>query len=230
MNKEEIKKENKDYTKLNIFQKMNLATSKIQSVTKKLKIGEGTKSEYKAVSEKDVLDAVKPVEEEIGIYSYPYSRNIIKEERATFQNKFGETENFIIRIKTVYRFINIDKIDEYIDITTYGDGMDSQDKAPGKAMTYADKYALLKAYKISTGDDPDNNKSKELKLTQKDTQDLQSMYIPKIDALVAETETDYEELLKYFKVKSNVEMTIPQLRQAVAILEKKKSKSKEEVF
>jgi len=26
-------------------------------------------------------------------------------------------------------------------------------------MTYADKYALMKAYKIITGDDPDQNKS-----------------------------------------------------------------------
>ena len=26
-------------------------------------------------------------------------------------------------------------------------------------MTYADKYALMKAYKIMTGDDPDQNKS-----------------------------------------------------------------------
>ena len=30
-------------------------------------------------------------------------------------------------------------------------------------MTYADKYALLKAYKISTGDDPDQEASDELK-------------------------------------------------------------------
>ena len=30
-------------------------------------------------------------------------------------------------------------------------------------MTYADKYALLKAYKIITGDDPDQEYSKDLK-------------------------------------------------------------------
>ena len=52
--------------------------------------------------------------------------------------------------------------DEYIDITTYGDGVDTQDKAPGKAMTYSDKYALLKAYKIQTGDDPDEAASEPL--------------------------------------------------------------------
>ncbi len=67
-----------------------------------------------------------------------------------------------MRLATVYRFVNIDNPDDYIDITTYGDGVDTQDKAPGKAMTYADKYALLKAYKIQTGDDPDAGASGNL--------------------------------------------------------------------
>ena len=33
-------------------------------------------------------------------------------------------------------------------------------------MTYADKYALMKAYKISTGDDPDKEASEEQKPKQ----------------------------------------------------------------
>lgn len=75
-----------------------------------------------------------------------------------------------MRIETVYRFVNVDKPEEYIDMVSYGDGVDSQDKAPGKAMTYADKYALLKAYKIQTGDDPDANGSGELKAVEKKTE------------------------------------------------------------
>ena len=58
-----------------------------------------------------------------------------------------------MRIEITYRFINIDNPSEFIDIKSYGDGLDTGDKAPGKAMTYGDKYALMKAYKISTGDD-----------------------------------------------------------------------------
>ena len=74
-----------------------------------------------------------------------------------------------MRIEVEYRFVNVDNPSEFIDITTYGDGVDSQDKAPGKAMTYADKYALLKAYKIETGDDPDKEPSGELKAVKKIT-------------------------------------------------------------
>ena len=66
-----------------------------------------------------------------------------------------------MRLEITYRFINIDNTEEFIDITTYGDGLDTGDKAPGKAMTYGDKYALMKAYKISTGDDPDKEASPE---------------------------------------------------------------------
>ena len=46
-------------------------------------------------------------------------------------------------------------------MVTFAEGIDAQDKGSGKAMTYGDKYALMKAYKISTGDDPDQNASEE---------------------------------------------------------------------
>ena len=37
-------------------------------------------------------------------------------------------------------------------------------------MTYADKYALMKAYKIETGDDPDKDPSGELKGTKRQSE------------------------------------------------------------
>ncbi len=45
--------------------------------------------------------------------------------------------------------------------------------------------------------------------------------ISKMSTLVATTDTNYDDLLKHFGVSSNTEMSIPQLREAVAILEKK---------
>lgn len=212
---------------LNIYQKMSLATSRIQTVAKKLKIGAGTKGEYKAVSETDVLKAVKPIEAELGIYSYPAERKVLSKERVTFKNKFGDVDNFVIELETTYRFVNVEKPEEYIDIKTYGDGVDSQDKSPGKAMTYADKYALLKAYKIATGDDPDKNKSGKL---SKEEEELILIYMGKMKDLEHETNTVHEEILKYFQVESDMNMNLQQLKQAVAILETKKKKNKEEVF
>ncbi len=161
-----------DYSKLNIYQKMLLATEKINKVAKNLNVGIGT-TQYKAVGEVDVLNAVKPIESELGIYSYPNSRKIIDTNLLTttteYNGKTTEKKQLFMRIEVEYRFVNVDNPSEFIDITTYGDGVDSQDKAPGKAMTYADKYALLKAYKIETGDDPDKEPSGELKAVKKIT-------------------------------------------------------------
>jgi hypothetical protein len=80
--------------------------------------------------------------------------------------QYGTKTSFMSRIKTVYRFVNIEKPDDYIETTTFAEGIDSQDKGSGKAMTYADKYALMKAYKISTGDDPDQTASEPTQYTK----------------------------------------------------------------
>lgn len=147
----------------NIFKRLSLITSEITAVAKNLDVGWG-KNQYKAVGEADVLAAVKPIEAKHGVYSYPYSREIIESAvLVTAKADGGESKQQFMRVKTVYRFVNTDNPADYIDITTYGDGVDSQDKAPGKAMTYGDKYALLKAYKIITGDDPDQTASAPLK-------------------------------------------------------------------
>lgn len=149
--------------KLNIFQKMLNATNEIQTVAKNLNVQVNAKNSYKAVGERDILDAVKPIEFKNGIYSYPYSREIIKDEVLETESQYGVRKQMLMRIKVVYRFVNVDDPSDFIEIKSYADGIDSGDKASGKAMTYADKYALMKAYKISTGEDPDQTASEELK-------------------------------------------------------------------
>lgn len=155
---------------MNIYEKLAAITAELSHVAKNLKVGEG-KSSYKAVGEADVLAAVKPLEEKHKVYSYPYSRRIVDNDVLTSTSSYNgqerTTSKFFMRVETVYRFVNTEKPEEFVDITTYGDGMDAGDKAPGKAMTYGDKYALLKAYKIITGDDPDQNASEDSRVTRK---------------------------------------------------------------
>ena len=140
---------------MNIYEKMLAISTKIGVIAKNLEVGLGS-SKYKAVSEADVLKPVKELEAEFKIYSYPKSRRIV--EKGTITNSKGTTSLFM-RIETEYCFVNVENPEEQISVITYGDGVDTQDKAPGKAMTYSDKYALLKAYKCATGDDPDKDPS-----------------------------------------------------------------------
>ena len=154
---------------MNIYEKMAAITAELNAVAKNLKVGEG-KSSYKAVGEADVLAAVKPLEAKYGVYSYPASRKVLDSDvltsTKTYNGQESTTSKFFMRVETVYRFVNTEKPDECLEVTTYGDGVDANDKAPGKAMTYGDKYALLKAYKIITGDDPDQQYSEESTVTK----------------------------------------------------------------
>ena len=149
----------------NIFQRMSAITAELRTVAKNLTVSTGGKNSYKAVSERDILDAVKPIEEKHGVYSYPASRNVLEsnllESESSYNGQTTKKTTFMTRIETVYRFVNVDKPDEYIETVTFAEGIDAQDKGSGKAMTYADKYALMKAYKISTGDDPDQTASED---------------------------------------------------------------------
>lgn len=152
---------------LNIYQRLAKITAELNRVAKNLNVVAG-KNSYKAVGEADVLASVKPLEEKYGVYSYPCKRDVIYSNeftsKTTDQNtgEVKEKLTIFMRIKTIYRFVNIDNPTEYLEIDTFGDGADTQDKASGKAMTYADKYALLKAYKIETGEDPDQKASVEM--------------------------------------------------------------------
>ena len=159
-----------EIAKMNIFQKMLKITEEIQTVAKNLNVQVNQKSSYKAVGEKDILDAVKPIECKYGVYSYPLKREVI--ETAVLETSSGDytKKQLFMRLEITYRFVNVDKPEEFVDITSYGDGIDTGDKAPGKSMTYGDKYALMKAYKISTGDDPDQNASEQLNSVSKQQQ------------------------------------------------------------
>lgn len=156
MKEEEIKT-------MNIYEKMSLITEEIGVIEKGLTVEINKTRSYKAVSERDVLDGVKPIEKKYRVYSYPVKREVIDRDTLVKETEYNgsvtKTNTLFMRIETTYRFVNIDNPSEFIETIVYGDGLDTGDKAPGKAMTYADKYALMKAYKLSTGDDPDKEAS-----------------------------------------------------------------------
>lgn len=52
---------------------------------------------------------------------------------------------------------NVDDMSDSFKLSFFGYGIDSGDKGPGKAISYAYKYAMLKLFCLETGDDPDND-------------------------------------------------------------------------
>lgn len=146
---------------MNIYEKMSAITAEIKRIPKNLTVGTG-KNQYKAVAEGDILAVVKDAEKKYKVFSYPHSHKIVDSRTLVTKNEYGEKESQFVRIEAVYRFVNMEDPKEFVDVNAFGDGVDSLDKAPGKATTYADKYALMKAYKVETGEDTDCGASDDL--------------------------------------------------------------------
>ena len=192
---------------MNLFEKMLEAEKRIGVVAKNLNVSAGNGT-YKAVSERDIIDAVKPVEAELGIYSFPYAREIVESDMLEaireYKGQTTKTVSKYLRLKITYRFVNVENPEEFIDMVTFADGIDTGDKATGKAMTYADKYALMKAYKISTGDDPDQYASEPngyQKAEKKPT--LHQL----TDFALGYSEEERQKIRDYFKVKDDMDLS-----------------------
>ena len=212
-----------DVKEMNIYEKMSAITAEIGVVEKNLNVKVNSNSSYKAVSERDVLDAVKPTEQKYRVYSYPANRKIVDCDVLTKETEYNgtitRTNTLFMRVETVYRFVNIDKPDEFIETTVYGDGLDTGDKASGKAMTYADKYALMKAYKLSTGDDPDKEASPEHGYEKKAEPKATTKQIALVKDLY--TDEEIERICKKAKITKIEDLTIAQ---ASALIQQRKDK------
>ena len=90
---------------MNIYQRMLKAQSMVETVSKNLQVDAG-KQRYKAVSERDILDAVKKVEDKCGIYSYPFERKVY-ESKATANKNGYETQ--WMRIPVSYTHLDVYK-------------------------------------------------------------------------------------------------------------------------
>ena len=147
--------------KLNLFQKIQAVANDIKNIEKNMTVGSGSYS-YKAVSDLDVTLQVKDAETRHKLLSIPFGQELIKSEVIkTIEKDNKEKITYVDNIKMTIRIIDLENTDSFIDIVSFGKGIDSADKGFGKASTYARKYGLLNAYKIATGEDPDAEKSKE---------------------------------------------------------------------
>lgn len=180
--------------KLNLFEKIQAVSNEIKNIEKNMQVGKGTYA-YKAVSDLDVVLAVKDAETKFKLVSIPVKQEMIKSEIVKSMKDDGnESINYVDIIKMTLRIIDLESIKDFIEIESFGRGLDTADKGFGKASTYARKYALLNAYKIATGEDPDKDKEKPQFAVKEDE---------KRDAVINYMMTDnnyLQNILSYFNV------------------------------
>ena len=146
--------------RLNLFEKIQAVSNEIKNIEKNMQVGKGQYA-YKAVSDLDVVLAVKDAETKFKLVSIPVKQEMIKSEIVkSMKDNGNESINYVDIIKMTLRIIDLESPKDFIEIESFGRGLDTADKGFGKASTYARKYALLNAYKIATGEDPDKDKEK----------------------------------------------------------------------
>lgn len=123
---------------LNVLQRLNAVQQEVDYIQKEKKQG----MNYSIVSHDAVTAKVRPLMVKHGVLYYPENMRLT-------QN--GNRTEVMLDI----RFVSIDSPADHIIVATAGYGIDTQDKGIGKAISYAVKYALLKALGLETGDDPD---------------------------------------------------------------------------
>jgi len=105
---------------------------------------------YKYATESDVSEKVREVLAEQNVVMLP---DVVEHTSREHKNKSGNTE-YIATVKMKFTFID-GETGESLSIHSIGEGQDAGDKAVYKAITGAQKYALMKAFMIPTGDDPE---------------------------------------------------------------------------
>lgn len=90
-------------------------------------------------------------------------------------------------------FINVDDPADKIDCKFLGHGIDDGDKGPGKAMSYAYKYAILKTLSLETGDDPEKENMENVPAQQAE----------KVDPKQAAEKQEFDKLVEFHKENMN---------------------------
>jgi len=145
----------------NLIKAVNAVMNSVKGIDKSLTVGEGRHS-YQGVADQDVKKAIGEAMEKNGLAIFPTGIERVFEQ-TSFTDKYGNPKNRVF-VEVVTKYSLVHESGEQIDLTGYGHGVDSQDKAAGKATTYALKYALLYTFLVPTGkiDDTDNTHSAEI--------------------------------------------------------------------
>lgn len=133
-------------SELNILQRLNIVREQVEYIKKDAIIN----GKYKALSHDGLTSKVRTHLVANGIIIAPSLKDSEIQDTGT-KTKGGVP---IIRYVAKYEvsFINMDEPKDVLMIVVEAHANDEGDKAPGKALSYATKYAMLKVLSIESGD------------------------------------------------------------------------------
>lgn len=193
-------------TKPNIAQRINAAMADVDYIQKEKKSG----MNYSIVSHDAVTAKVRPILHKHGVVYYPRELHV---------EQSGNRTQAVFQV----RFENIDDRTDFIDVATFGYGVDPQDKGPGKAMSYGVKYALLKVLGLETGDDPDEVQDARANY-QNEPETISEAQCDLLRTLIEASGSNIVSLCQFYKIKSLPELPASKFAHAEKSLKNKLTK------
>jgi len=142
----------------NIAQAIINVMTEVKNIEKKMNVGTGDSS-YKAVADSMVRNELKDAMVKNGLVILPIVvQATTKIDRWEEETKYGTKkmkQSILTDAHTKYLLLHTSG--ESIELSGYGQGVDTQDKGAGKATTYALKNVLLDTFLIIKGDEMDTD-------------------------------------------------------------------------
>jgi len=140
---------------VNIYQRINAVREEVTYIRKDKKVSTGGEGGYKAVTHDAVVAYSRQSLVKNGVIILP---SLVSEEMEAplVKIKDGEQTTSSMRLYKArfdVTFVNADDPQDKFTVNVPAHALDSGDKAPGKAITYATKAAILKVLLLETGED-----------------------------------------------------------------------------
>ncbi|WP_210126606.1 ERF family protein [Staphylococcus sp. GDY8P83P] len=217
-------------SELNLYQKIADVKANIDGFTKDSK-----GYNYSYVSGSQILHRIRSKMVEHNLLLVPSTSN---EHWTThsYKNKKGyEVVDFVVEMDLNYKWINADKPEEQLDISYHAFGQQSDiSQAHGTALTYAERYFLMKFFNIPTDEDDADAKQKQDKYSKVDPKNIEqleneiTMFSELMKSLGKDVSTD--QIKQQLKISDVKQLSNNQIATMIATLDKwsKQSKSKDD--
>jgi hypothetical protein len=135
---------------MNLYQKLIAIQKEVRGVQKDSSAGQGFTS-YPYVSGTKVLNLIRPRMDKHGVLLVPQVESI-ENERIDYQTAKGSKSELLTKVTMTFIWIDSES-GETLPVKFAANGMNNWDKGLGSALTYAERYFLLKFFHIPTDED-----------------------------------------------------------------------------
>lgn len=137
-------------SEMNIYQRINAIRKEVDYIQKDKSVSTGGGS-YRVVTHDAVTAILRKHMIAHGVVCVPnqlHGKMAPRDKEDQKQTRYEGCYSF--------DFVNCDKPEDKVTIMLEAHALDNADKAPGKALSYAKKYAVLKLFEIETGEDEES--------------------------------------------------------------------------